>query len=197
MELAIFPGTFNPIHIAHLILAETTRQQFDLDKILFIPSNIPPHRNDNIASARDRYNMVKLACEDHEKFEVSDIEIMRFGPSYTYETVREVKKIYNERNQLYLIIGADALNQLHTWNFARELADNVIFLVLNRPGNPPIDTCVLNTMLTNITYQEIKAPLLEISSTYVRDKISKRKSIKFLVTDKVKDYIENHGLYRK
>jgi nicotinate-nucleotide adenylyltransferase len=197
IKIGLFPGTFNPIHTGHLILAEVVRSEYNLDKILFIPSNVPPHRDKDIASAMHRYNMVKLSCEDYELFDHSDIEITREGPSYTYDTLKELKENYRDSEYLSLIIGVDALSQLHTWNNAQDIVDITKFLILNRPGNPSIEECIKQTNLQNVKYDVVKAPLLEISSTMVRDNILKDKSIKFLVAEKVKGYIESHGLYRK
>lgn len=196
MKIALFPGTFNPIHIAHLIIAEQARDQLGLDKVLLIPSNIPPHREGNIASAYHRLEMVKKVCLEHKYFEASDIEVKRNGPSYTFDTISELHLNYPNCETLYMIIGADALNQLHTWNNCQGIVDTVTFLILSRPGSPDISNCVTNTGLKNFKYEIIQAPQLQISSTLIRDKIAVGRSIKFLVLDSVMEYIDNNELYR-
>jgi nicotinate-nucleotide adenylyltransferase len=197
MKLAIFPGTFNPVHIAHLIIAESAWSQCRLDKVLFVTSCIPPHRSENIAPASERHEMVELCCSENDHFEVSTIEIDRKGPSYTYKTVENVRQIYNITDRLYFLIGADAIGQLHTWHEAQQIVDSVHFLVFSRPGQPDIKECIASTGLKNFKYDVIEAPLLEISSTLIRNNISSGKSIKFLVLDNVRNYIETHNLYKE
>ena len=197
MKIALFPGTFNPIHIAHLILADTARCQCNIDKIFFITSNIPPHRNKNIAEAEHRHEMVKRSCSSSEYFEASDIELRRGGTSYTYDTLIRAKEVYPNLDKLYMIIGADAISQLHTWHNAQKIADITHFLIAPRPDNPEVSCCLNKTGLKNFQYEIIKSPLLDISSTLVRDNIARGNSIKFLVLDSVKEYLEDQCLYRK
>lgn len=197
MKVAIFPGTFNPIHIAHLIIAENARDQCGIDKVLFITSNIPPHRTENIAKAKHRHVMVQLSCEGYEFFEPSDIEINREGPSYTYETLISIKQLYSKLEKLYLIIGSDAISQLNTWNYAQEIVDITNFLVIPRPGTQDVNCCLKQTGLSNFKCEIIKSPLMNISSTLIRDKIYNEQSIKFLVLDSVRKYIYENNLYGK
>lgn len=197
MKLAIFPGTFNPIHIAHLIMAENAREQCNLDKVVFITANIPPHRDKDIAPAKHRHRMVELSCAENEFFEASDIELHRDGPSYTYDTLVEIKTSFPEITTPYVIIGTDAIAQLHTWNNAQDIVDMSHFLITYRPGYPPIEDCLQKTGLLNFNYKTINSPLLEISSTLIRANMSNRGSIKYLVLDSVREYIEKNGLYRE
>ncbi|MEW5821558.1 MAG: nicotinate-nucleotide adenylyltransferase [Cyanobacteriota bacterium] len=197
MKLAIFPGTFNPIHIAHLLLAETARYQFNLDLIYFIPSNIPPHRHTGIADARHRFNMVDLSCQNNPFFKPSEIELKREGPSYTYDTLIKAKEVYPDLDELFMIIGADAIRQLHTWHNCQNIVDITHFLVANRPDNPDIKQCLQETNLNNFKISIINSPLMEISSTLVRANITRGYSIKFLVDDLVREYIHQNDLYRE
>lgn len=197
MNIAIFPGTFNPIHVAHLMLAEIARCQFNLDKVIFITSFIPPHRNKEIAGACYRHEMVKLCCLENSFFEASEIELTRKGPSYTYDTVVEAQKVYTKADKIFMVIGADAVRQLHTWHNNQDLVDRTHFLIAARPGDPDIKSCLTETGLKGFQYEVINAPLLEISSTLVRNRIHNGQSIKYLVTDKVCEYIKSNGLYKE
>lgn len=195
-KITIFPGTFNPIHIAHLIIAETARSQFNLKEIIFITANIPPHRSINIAPAIDRYNMVKFACEENPYFHVSDLELKRDGPSYTVDTVLEIKNTLSPSEKINMIIGADAISMIDTWNGAQEIINNTNFLIIPRPGCPDVPQCLLNTGLDNYSYQIINSPFMDISSTRIRDNINQGNSIRYLVTEPVRKYIEDNATFR-
>lgn len=197
MKLILFPGTFNPIHIAHLLLAETALSQFSADKVVFITSNIPPHRDKEIANARHRHEMVLLSCHHNNKFEASNIELIRKGPSYTYETLIEIREFYPQATELNMIIGADAVRQLHTWHNNQLIVNMTNFLIASRPDSPNIDQCIKETNLENFNYHIIDSPLMDISSTLIRNNIARKRSVKYLVTDPVEEYIYTNDLYRR
>lgn len=135
MNLTVFAGTFNPIHIAHLIIAESVRSELNVEKILFIPSFCPPQKENELAASEHRFNMVKLATEDNPFFEVSDIEYKLQEVSYTYNTIQELYRQNPEiKGQINFIIGADAFNHIETWYKYEELAKLVNFIVLARPN---------------------------------------------------------------
>ena len=196
MNLTIFAGTFNPIHIAHLIVAESVRTELNAEKILFIPSFIPPFKNGDVAEAEHRLNMVKLAIKSNPHFEVSDIELKLQGTSYSYNTIQE---LYRQNPQLEekinFIIGADAFNHIESWYKHEELAQLINFIVLARPKSKEVEEIVSNLSLKDFSYQFVEAPRIDISSSYIRQRIKENKSIKYLVTNEVENYIIENKLY--
>ena len=181
-------GTFDPIHIAHLALAEAAKERFNLDLVLFILSANPPHKSEaKITSAEERYNMVKLAVKDNPSFEACDIEIRRKGPSYTVLTIAELKERYKGA-ELYLIIGMDEAEAFTHWREYDTILKNSIVASAWRPGSHrPEDSSL------PIIYFD--APAMDISSSSIREMISQGKSVRYLVADSVFDYIKEKGLY--
>ena len=197
-KYGIFGGSFNPIHYGHLMICEYIKEEMGLDKVIFIPTGNPPHKELEL-SAEDRYEMVRLAISPNPDFEISDIETTRVKKSYTVDTIRELKKIYKEE-KLYLLIGLDSLFQLKTWMKIGDLSQEIEFVVALRPGyldkeevNKEIDFLREN-FGTKINL--IKTPLYEISSTDLRDRIREGKSLRYLIPKKVLDYIEESGFYK-
>lgn len=197
-KYGIFGGSFNPIHYGHLMICEYIKEEMGLDMVIFIPTGNPPHKDLEL-SAKDRYEMVRLAISPNPDFEISDIETTRVKKSYTVDTVRELKKIYKEE-KLYFLIGLDSLFQLKTWMKIGDLSQEIEFVVALRPGyldreevNKEIDFLREN-FGTKINL--IKTPLYEISSTDLRDRIREGKSLRYLIPKKVLDYIEESGFYK-
>lgn len=197
-KYGIFGGSFNPIHYGHLMICEYIKEEMGLDKVIFIPTGTPPHKELEL-SAEDRYEMVRLAISPNPDFEISDIETTRVKKSYTVDTIRELKKIYKEE-KLYFLIGLDSLFQLKTWMKIGDLSQEIEFVVALRPGyldkeevNKEIDFLREN-FGTKINL--IKTPLYEISSTDLRDRIREGKSLRYLIPKKVLDYIEESGFYK-
>lgn len=191
MKLGIFGGTFNPIHYGHLISAEIIRSDFNLDKIIFVPSKIPVHKDlaGNV-SAEERYAMTLLAVRDVKEFEVSKIEIDRKGPSYTFVTINEMKLIY-PNDSLYLVIGMDSLHEIATWKEPEQLR-SVSVIAMRRPVGD--NTTKLDPGSYNILYAD--NPLVDISSTRVRERLRNKKSVRFLLPEPVIEYIYKKGLYQ-
>lgn len=197
-KYGIFGGSFNPIHYGHLMICEYIKEEMGLDKVIFIPTGNPPHKDLGV-SAEDRYEMVRLAISPNPDFEISDIETTRVNLSYTVDTIRELKKIYKEE-KLYFLIGLDSLFQLKTWKKIGDLSKEIEFVVALRPGY--IDKEEINNEIdflrenfgTRINL--IKTPLYEISSTDLRDRIHEGKSLRYLIPKKVLDYIEESGFYK-
>lgn len=191
-------GTFNPVHVGHLIAAQEVLNEMNIDKIIFIPTGNPPHKNKNeVISPLDRYEMVKLAVKGNDGFKVSDIEIRRSGKTYSYDTLKELHNIYYG-TQFYFIIGFDTLKEIDTWKNINDVCSMTDFIVVNRGNN-------LNEIKDEILNKEkkyscrfilVKIPDIEISSTDIRDRIKNNKSIKYLVTDEVEKYIKQKGLYK-
>ncbi|MCM8796783.1 MAG: nicotinate-nucleotide adenylyltransferase [Candidatus Omnitrophica bacterium] len=188
MKIGILGGTFNPIHTGHLILAEEAREKLDLDKVVFVPTFIPPHKdNGNIASAVERLHMVKLAIKGNSYFTVSDTEIKRGGRSYTIDTIREFKEKYS-RNELYFIIGSDLLKYLDEWKDLSQILKMVKFIVATRPGYP------LEKIPSHIETMDIRA--VDISAFEIRQAIKADKSFRYLVPEAVYNYILKKRLYK-
>jgi nicotinate-nucleotide adenylyltransferase len=188
MRIGLLGGTFNPVHIGHLILAEEAREKLKLDKIIFIPTALPPHKdNINIALPCDRLAMLKLAIKSNKFFAVSDIEIKRKGRSFTIDTLNELKvKFAND--ELYFIIGSDLLKYLNEWKDLSDILKMVNFVVATRPGYP------LEKIPHYIQTLSIRA--VDVSGFEVRTCIQENKSFGYLVPDKVFDYIKKRKLYQ-
>lgn len=192
MKLGLYGGTFDPIHIAHLILAERVRESLNLDKLLFIPCAVPPHKGGRAVSpAHHRLAMLQMAIHDNKFFDASDIEIERGGVSYTVDTLEELSQKYSlERDDLFLIVGADNLLEIDTWKNPRRIISLSQLVAVGRPdfridkGKVPFD------------FIKIDAPLLQISSSNIRQMVREGKSIKYLVTPQVEQYIFRHHLYK-
>jgi nicotinate-nucleotide adenylyltransferase len=188
MKIGILGGTFNPIHLGHLILAQEVMEKLNLEKIIFVPAYLPPHKdNSDIAPALDRFKMVKLAIKGNKRFSVSDIEIKRKGRSYTIDTVKEFKKLY-PNDELYFIIGSDLLNYLDSWKDLDEILKLINFVVATRPGYP------LEKIPAHIFRIDIRA--IDISGFEIRQAIKNKKSFRYLVPEPVYRYINKRGLYR-
>lgn len=212
-KIGIIGGTFNPIHMGHLRSAEEVREAFGLERVIFIPSASPPHKEKgNIIDARHRYNMVRLAVAKNPDFVASDVEVKRRGTSYTVDTLRYIRKIGGNNTKIYFILGIDAFIEIETWMEFKELFGLADFIVTNRP-NPKLPNQKLmipkklrdafkktdKDIFTHksghrIYYQDIST--LDISSSNIRERIKNGKSIRYLVADPVKKYIEKRGLYR-
>lgn len=192
LKLAVMGGTFNPPHIAHLICAEQVYEHFNLDKVLFIPTARPPHKDSTfIIDAHHRYRMTELAIKDNPHFDISRIEIDRSGTSYTIETVKELRKIYGSETLLYWIVGADLILDMLSWKSIDELIELCQFIGINRPGydiskaDPKIIKGIHMINVTNI----------DISSSEIRERVRKGRSIKYLVPSAVEEYIYQNRLY--
>jgi nicotinate-nucleotide adenylyltransferase len=189
-KVGIFGGTFDPIHHGHLITAQSVREIRDLDKIIFIPSFISPHKADvNSANPEHRMNMLKLAVEEVDFFEVSDYEIIKEGISYTIDTLKEFKKKYDE---LEFIIGYDNIFKFHTWKNPDEIMKTTKILVLKRKSSlpPPHEDKYVKSAL----FVETRG--IEISATDIREKVKQGMPIHYLVPEKVKEYIYSFNLYK-
>jgi nicotinate-nucleotide adenylyltransferase len=187
MKIGILGGTFNPIHTGHLILAEEAREKLGLDKVIFVPAFLPPHKDDSgIAPARMRLEMVKLAIKGNRFFAVSDIEIIRNGRSYTIDTLKELRDRF-AGDELYFIVGSDLLKYLDVWKDLNEIVKMVKFICATRPGYP------LEKIPNYIATLPIRA--VDISAFEVRSAIKDGRSFRYLVPDKVFDYINRKRLY--
>lgn len=199
MKIGIMGGTFNPIHLGHLILSEHIREAMGLDKIIFIPTGQPPHKNGiSIVDRFHRKIMTELSIEDNPHFILSDIEIKRPNKSYTIDTVYELKRQYKD-DSLVMIIGADSLMNIEQWKDALKLLNEIDFVVADRitKQNENVLQEIDRLNITyNINIKYIDTPIIEISSTEIRNKIKKNESIKYLVNKNVHRYILENNLYK-
>ncbi len=175
--------------MGHLIIAETSRQQFGLDRVIFVPAGIPPHRAAPLASSKHRLEITRLAVEDNQFFEVSDVEITRSGISYTYETMvilgRQISATF------YIIVGWDTFVILPTWFNAQKLAQQFQFIVAPRTASIQ----EINNFPFEVKYDMLDIPRIDISSTLIRNRIKSGKSVRYLVPDRVLDYIVKEKVY--
>ncbi len=198
MRIGLMGGTFNPIHTGHLIISEYIKEKFPLDKVIFVPSNNPPHKElEGIISASHRHNLAILATENNQDFEVSNIELERKGKSYTIDTIKEFKSLF-PNDDLYFLIGGDTLFKLIEWHNIEELFQITNFIVIGRDGFSDDDILRKIKELKDkygARIDFVDGPIIEISSTKIRENIEKSHSIKYLVPEKVEEYIYHNKLY--
>lgn len=191
MKLGIFGGTFNPIHYGHLINAEIIRSDFGLDRVVLVPARYPVHKRlDGETPAEERYAMAVIAAAGAVEFEVSRIEIDRKEPSYTITTVHELLGLY-PGSELNLIIGTDSLNTIGTWREPEHLMEHVTLIVMRRPGEAATPAPLTGGF--RVRYAE--NPLIDISSTCIRERLRAGRSVRFMLPDAVIEYIKKKGLY--
>lgn len=212
MKIGLFGGTFNPVHLGHLRAAEEIREKFGLEKIIFIPAHVPPHKKDGIVSARHRFEMVKAALKDNPHFAASDIELQRQGHSYSCDTIGHFSLEYGPEADLFFIMGIDAFRDIATWKQYPEFFSLCNFIVMSRPGgyepepekNVPADFAAMFTFNPQGRFYEHRSgrriyfsriSLLDISSTGLRQTLGEGRSVKYLVPDPVAGYILRHNLY--
>ena len=192
MKIAILGGTFDPPHLGHLILADTVIRELNYDKVLFIPSKIPPHKNiSGEVSNEDRLNMLKLSIEDDKRFSFDDYELKSEGISYTIKTLNYLYENYDIDGKIALIIGADLIKDFHKWKEPEKISELANIVAVNREESDNLDK-------ENIEKYNIKiiiAPRIDISSTLVRERIKKNKAFRYFLNDKVYNYIISNKLY--
>lgn len=191
-------GTFDPVHTGHLIIAENARISFDLDEIIFIPTGRPAHKVENgIADNQHRYEMVLLAINSNPHFSISPMEMEREGFTYTIDTIKYLRS-KNPDTEYYFIMGLDSLYNFHKWKDYQELLSLCKFIVAKRPiqDNNKIEEKIrqLHDIYPKVI-EVLESPIMDISSTDIRERISLNKSIKYLVPESVEKYIEKHQLY--
>ncbi len=199
VHLGIMGGTFDPIHIGHLAVAEQAREAIGLDAVVFVPAGMPVFKLDRAVSpAADRLEMCRLAVRDNPAFDVSDIEIRRGGRTYTVDTLRELKALLPENVELWFITGADAVASIVKWRESAAIAGLAKLIAVTRPGFPLTEEKraeIEHAGNFDVAYMEATA--LSISSSDLRARVAAGKSIRYLTMASVRDYIESHGLYRE
>ena len=219
MRIGILGGTFNPVHSGHLRIAEEAREALSLDKIIFIPCFIPPHKEEEgIASADARMHMLELAVSDNPFFETSDMELKRGGKSYSIETLTRLRDDYGDSNKLLFIIGMDSYREIGIWKSYAKLFNIADFVVVSRPLasekkeelSPvkllPVDirdefcydpqTRIAAHSSGRLTYF-LETTMLDISSTRLRDCLANGKSVKYLMPAEVEEFIKEKVLYKQ
>lgn len=197
--LGILGGTFDPIHIGHLRIAEAVYERIVLEQIIFIPAFVPPHKvGQDYAPAEHRYAMTELAVKPYPHFTVSDMELRRSGVSYTIDTLRELRQIYPDK-ELYFIIGADSVAQLHTWNSINEMLQLATFVAAGRPGYEGVMEEVVHHLGAAAAERImlLHTPEYDISSTEIRIRLHEGASLAGLVPRAVEQYINAHNLYKR
>ena len=201
MRIGIMGGTFDPIHIGHLLLGEFAYEQFHLDEVWFLPNGNPPHKEveDTEEALAHRVEMVRLAVRENPHFQLSLHEAKKDCHSYTYKPLQEFHALYPE-NEYFFILGADSLFSIEQWKYFKEIFPSCTILAAMRDDKDSFD------MQRQIQYLEtnyqakielLQAPLLEISSTTIRNRAAQNRSIRYMVPDSVADYIQKLQLYTK
>lgn len=198
--LGIMGGTFDPIHMGHLAVAEQARDVLGLDAVVFMPAGRQPYKIDqDQLAAEKRLEMCRLALSDNENFDVSPLEVEREGITYTIDTLKTVRAHYPSNVKLYFIAGADSIATLADWKDARELSGLASFVGINRPGTKLIGDNAIKKSLqeAGFTVEFIHAPSLDISSTDLRRRIAQGGSIRYLIPEPVRLVIEAENLYHR
>lgn len=198
--LGIMGGTFDPIHMGHLAVAEQARDVLGLDAVVFMPAGRQPYKiNQDQLAAEKRLEMCRLALSDNENFDVSPLEVEREGITYTIDTLKTVRAHYPSNVKLYFIAGADSIATLADWKDARELSGLASFVGINRPGTKLIGDKAIKKSLqeAGFTVEFIHAPSLDISSTDLRRRIAQGGSIRYLIPEPVRLVIEAENLYHR
>jgi nicotinate-nucleotide adenylyltransferase len=199
-RIGIMGGTFDPIHFGHLVTAEEARINFELDKVIFVPTGNPPHKKDyEVTEPEHRYLMTALATNSNPFFEVSRIEIERKGYSYTVDTLNQLVEIYGKDTSLFFISGADAVLDILTWKNIKGVLDVCTFIAATRPGYPVKklkDKLEEIKKLYGKDVYLLEVTAIAISSTEIRRRVKEGRSIKYLVPEGVEEYILKNGLYR-
>lgn len=199
MRIGIYGGTFDPIHYAHLILAEQCRDQCQLDEVWFIPAAQPPHKMTvSISDAKHRCDMVEFAIAGNSAFRLNKIELQRTGPSYTYETLEQLQSEDTSR-ELFLLIGADSVRDLPQWRRPERILELATIVAVNRGDEPIPDGAALKAIggeLNPPRIRNVRMPGFDLSSTEIRRRIREGKSVRYLVPRAVEAYITENQLYR-
>lgn len=187
MRLGIFGGTFDPPHIGHLIAAQAVHEQLGLDRVLFVPAGVPPHKRDEEITAGDlRLEMLRAAVPEDDRFEVSDVELERDGPSYTVDTLRRLRTDHPDA-ELFLAIGADQLSEFGSWKDPDEIAALATLVTFGRSGESPD--------AERWPAEKVDVPEVDLSSTLIRQRVADGRPIRYLVPPGVEKIIRVRGLY--
>jgi len=193
VKICLFGGTFDPPHLGHLILAQTIYEAEHFDQIVFVPAYKSPHKDRSAVSSVDlRKEMVKIAIQENPNFMMSEIEIDRGGVSYSIDTIIDYKKkTGTDSKNLFYLIGSDSLKTFHSWRNSEQILDECQIIVAIRPGFRPSD--IDNKILAKVQFANI--PRIEVSSTEIRRRWIEGKTIRYMVTQQIWEYINENKLY--
>ncbi len=199
-RIGILGGTFNPVHLGHLFIAEHARVEMDLDMVLFIPTGVPYMKNNKeILPSNIRMQMLEMSIASNPYFATSDIEIKREGNTYTYETLEELHQIYPNA-KIFFLVGADCLFTIERWYQPQRIFDNCILLAANRNDVPQAELLEKTQYLEDTFKAKVillDVPQIDISSTKVRENVKLGKSIRYMVADDVRDFILQNNFYQE
>ncbi len=203
-QIVLFGGTFDPVHHGHLIVARSIAEQLGIETVTLMPTASPPHKPAAMADGRHRIEMLRLATADEPLLEVCDIELTRPGPSYTLETVKALQQRHGQDLAVRLIIGADMLVDLPNWHQVSQLLSSAGFIVAARPPLDQkmdqilagVETALGREISQRLFQAVVTTPLIDISSTDIRNRISQGLPISFLVPESVRAYISHNNLYK-
>ena len=198
-RIGVLGGSFDPIHLGHLIIAEEAATRLGLDSVVFVPAYNQWRKVEaGVAEAEHRLAMTRLAVEDNAQFSVSPVDIQRKGPTYSVDTLRDVGAEAPVDAELYFLLGADALQDLPHWNEPRRLSEMARFGVFSREATP-LDWAELERLIPGLRERTtlLDIPLIGISSSEVRKRVAAGESIRYWVPDKVAAYIQQHDLYKE
>lgn len=199
MRIGVMGGTFDPIHMGHLVAAEEAMWALRLDKVLFVPTGEPPHKQPGGSSAAaDRVRMVELAIASNPHFQLSLVDVNRPGKSYTVDTMRILRADLGAGAELFFIIGMDSLSELSTWKDPAGLITQSRLAVVNRPPYPEANLVRLEAQLPGISgrVDMVEMPGIDLSASDLRQRVTTGRPIKYLVPEAVEQYILERGLYR-
>lgn len=197
-RIGIFGGTFDPVHYGHLLLAETCREQLNLDSVVLLPAGSPPHKSDSdISPASHRLEMLKLAVSGCPEFQIDERELKREGPSYTVLTLQELSSEQPD-STLYFLMGADSLRDIPGWKDPQQILQLATVVAVNRPGIPLPETAEVRVWAGDLadSIQVIQTLGTDLSSSTLRNQVAANLSIRFMTPRAVAVYIEQHELYR-
>jgi nicotinate-nucleotide adenylyltransferase len=196
-KIGVLGGTFDPIHLGHLIIAEEARTKLKLEKVLFITAGNPYLRDEVVSSAYHRVSMVERAVEDNPYFLSSSLEVGRPGPSYSVDTISFLRQMLGEGGEIFFILGWDAVADFHRWKDPQRLVRMCRLVVVGRPGYFPPDVEALEAQIPGIedSLVPLSIPEVGISSSDIRQRIAQNLSVRYLIPCKVEEYIREQGLY--
>jgi len=198
-RIGLFGGSFNPIHHGHLIVARSLHEQLSLTRTIFLPSRRPPHKNiDVLAEAHHRAEMVRLAIAGEARFALDDFDLQREGPCYTIDTIGHFRTAHPAA-EIHWFIGSDSLMDLPTWHRARELVTLCTIVTAARSGQPvdlaPLEQAFGAETARKLLGNVLKTPVIDISSTDIRRRVALGQSIRYLVPEPVREFIDRNRIY--
>ena len=199
MRTGILGGTFDPIHIGHLLIGEEARVHLDLDEVVFIPTGLPWMKEGNLLSpSHHRLNMVRLAIESNPFFRASSLEIDRPGPTYTLDTIQELQRDVPDANDWYFILGIDSLKEFHRWKEPARILELCTLVAVPRPGSHDMDLGSLSAIHPSASQKVVvlEGPSVEISGAEIRRRVASGLSVRYQVREEVERYVYRYRLYR-